>query len=136
MVVTYQPIEKQHLEGVSRLCQIEGWKSYSVDPSLLWQAFTAPGVHTLVATDKDLVVGFVQMITDGAIQSFIPAIIVHREYRRMGIGRSLIEKAFARTGSQRVDLLADPDVFSFYRSFKNQEIAAFRIYPNLEKNTE
>ena len=57
----YRSIQHNDLNGIIRLCEAEGWPSFSVDPALTWRALTAPGVTTMVAREGDTVAGFAQM---------------------------------------------------------------------------
>ncbi len=129
-MVTYQPIDRDSLAGIVALCAAEGWQSFTRDPEVTWKALTAPGVTTVVAKDGSRVVGFAQMLSDGQITAFLSLLIVDAEYRRQGIGRELIGRAFTRAGAQRVDLLTDT-AGAFYRSFKHTEFEGFRIYPQV-----
>lgn len=90
---------------------------------------TAPGVVTAVATDAGEVIGFARMLTDGELQAHLCEMAVARAARGQGIGKKLTEEAFARSGAQRVDLLALEESKSFYRSFPHREMPGYRIYP-------
>ena len=126
----YRPIERCDLHGVVHLCEVEGWESYTQDDETTWRALTAPGVCTMVAVESGEVVGFAQMQSDGVIQAHLTLVVVARDRRGQGIGRRLIEEAFARCGGKRVDLLSTEDADAFYRSFKHREHPGFRLYPD------
>ena len=81
-------------------------------------------------------VGFAQMQSDGLIQAHLSLIVVARGRRGQGIGRRLIEDAFARCGAKRVDLLSTEDADAFYRSFAHREHPGFRLYPGTVKEEE
>ena len=130
-MTAYRPLEKQDLPGVIELCRVENWTSYIQDPDRTWQVFTAPGVCTFVAAQSGQVVGFVQMQSDGFIQAHLSLVLVARNRRRQGLGKSLIRRAFEAAGGERVDLITElaPE---FYRSFSHKEWTGFRIYPQYE----
>ena len=128
MAVQYVLAERTHLDGIIKLFEDEGWSAYAEDPEATWRALTAPGVVSLVAVKEDAVVGIVQMLSDGVIQAFMPVLIVSPECRRQGVGRRLIEEAFARSGAQRVDLSTDHEAADFYRTFKHHELMSFRLF--------
>ncbi|MHC4777547.1 MAG: GNAT family N-acetyltransferase [Planctomycetota bacterium] len=131
-MIRYVTVEREHIASVMSLCGTEGYESYSTDADLTWRALSAPGVTSLAAMDGETVLGFVQMLSDGLVQAHLSMVLVDRSHRRRGIGRALVEKAFARAGGKRVDLLTD-GAESFYRSFKNQDHwTGFRIYPGMD----
>ena len=132
-MIRYMPIERRHLEGVIRLCEVEGWESYTKDLEATWRALIAPGVTTIVAIDDKEVIGFVQMQSDEVVQAHLSLVVVARDRRRDGIGRQLVTEAFKRCGGKRVDLICTEDIVDFYRSFTHQQWNGFRIYPHLKK---
>jgi ribosomal protein S18 acetylase RimI-like enzyme len=116
------------------LCEQEGWPSFLEDPDKTWRALTAPGVITIVATSGERVLGFAQLQTDGAIQAHLSNIAVDRNQRREGIGRRLIEEAFAQSNAKRIDLVSTEGAHSFYESFAHNRIPGYRIYPQYERD--
>lgn len=56
-------------------------------------------------------------------------IAVSTEHRRHGVGRKLVQEAFAVAGGKRVDLLSDT-AEQFYESFPHRRLPGFRIYPS------
>lgn len=120
---------EKHLSGVIGLCEAEGWPSYPADPGRAFRALTAPGVVTVVAIDDGEVVGFAQMLTDGEIQAYLCEVAVATKARRKRVGKRLVEQAFARSGAERVDLLALDDSEGFYRSFEHRPMPGYRLYP-------
>ena len=124
----YHTISREHLDGVLALCEEEGWASYTADAKTTWEALTAPGVTTVVAVAGSSVVGFAQMQSDGLIQAHLSLIVVSRAHRKRGIGRRLVEKALARSGGKRLDLVTD-DAGGFYESFTHKKMQGYRIYP-------
>ena len=131
-----EDLKREHIDGVADLCRIEGYGSYTEDNEKTWRALTSPGSCTLVALSDDAVVGFVHMMSDGEIQAFLPMVLVAREHRRRGIGRTLIKEAFSRCGGKYLNLLAEEDARGFYRSFWFREFAGYRIHPQFEKDGE
>jgi ribosomal protein S18 acetylase RimI-like enzyme len=118
-----------HLAGVLRLCELEGWPSFSADPERAMRALSAPGVLTIVAVERSEVIGFAQVLTDGEIQAYICQMVVATHARGQGIGRELINEAFARSRAQRVDVLALEGSEGFYGSFHHRIMSGYRIYP-------
>ena len=126
--MTITQYEEAHLPGILALCEAEGWPSLPADASRAHAVLTAPGVTTVVALDGQHVVGFAYLQSDGYIQAHLSQMAVHREYRRKGIGRALLEYAAPLTGAQRVDLVTDT-AEEFYGSFEHRTFSGFRIYP-------
>ena len=126
--MTITQYEEAHLSGILALCEAEAWPSLRADASRAHAVLTAPGVTTVVALDGEQVVGFAYLQSDGHIQAHLSQMAVHREYRRKGIGRALLEYAAPLTGAQRVDLVTDT-AEDFYASFEHRTFSGFRIYP-------
>jgi ribosomal protein S18 acetylase RimI-like enzyme len=126
--VTITRYLEDHLPGVLALCEAEDWPSLPADPVRAHAVLTAPGVTTVVALDGELVVGFAYLQSDGHIQAHLSQMAVHRNHRRKGIGRALLEYAAPLTGAQRVDLVTDT-ADTFYASFPHRTFSGFRIYP-------
>jgi len=125
------PFRPEHGARVASLCEAEGWDYWS-DIAVVERALLAPGVTTLVALDGGEVVGAAEVISDGAINWVLGALIVSPSRRGEGIGSALIEEAFARTGALRLDLLTEGDAPSFYRSLLGREMAGFRLLRSLD----
>lgn len=120
----------QHLAAIVTLCQAAGWSTYADDPALAARAFAAPGVVALVAVCGDTVAGFVQAQGDGAVQSHLSLLLVAPPFRRRGIGRRLVEEAFRRTGTRRMDVWTDdPAARRFYQSLSHRGGFGLRLYP-------
>ena len=122
-------LERVHLAGIVRLCEIEGYKSYIEDAEKTWTALSSPGSFTTVAIKGDSVVGFANLMSDGVIQAHLAMLIVSREHRCQGIGRELVTRAHALAGGKWVNLLAEPDSVDFYKSFAFSEMPGFRVHP-------
>lgn len=130
--IEYRPVDRRHVEGVMRLCRVEGWPSYIADEDQTWRALTAPGSFTIVALARDSVVGFAQLQSDGVIQAHLTLIAVDGDQRRRGIGRRLVREALARSGAQRIDLLSTGGAEGFYESFAHRRFPGYRIYPDID----
>ncbi len=122
-------LSAEHLPWVLRLCEAAGWPSFPADPARALRALTAPGVVTVVAVEDGEVVGFAQMLIDGEIQAYLCDVAVATSMRGRGLGKKLVEAAFARSGAQRIDLLALEESEGFYRRFDHRTTPGYRIYP-------
>jgi ribosomal protein S18 acetylase RimI-like enzyme len=129
MSVELVPFAEDHLPGVLRLYDAEGWPSFLEDVPLARRAVTAPGVVAMVAVDGSEVVGFARVLSDGALSAYLCELVVAETARRRGVGRALVAESFARSGARRLDLLAEEDSEEFYRSFSTRAFPGYRIYP-------
>lgn len=67
----------------------------------------------------DKLIGFVRMAWDGGIHTFLLDPTVHPDFRRRGIGRSLVERAVAvarERGLEWVHVDYEPHLREFYRA--------------------
>ncbi len=124
-----------HLSGVVGILASLEWDNFRHDREFTRRSLTAPGVTVIVAVDPDTggVVGFAQVFGDGVFQAHLGLLAVDGGWRRGGVGRGLVEEAFARVGAGRMDLIASDESLDFYRSFRHREQAGFRIYPGREE---
>lgn len=125
-----RPYDPSHLSGVLRLAAAEGWPSLNEDPERAERALSAPGVTTVVALDeRDAVIGFAQLLSDGAIQAYLATIAVDPDFRNRGVGRAMVEEALQLGGGERIDLLTDDEAVGFYETFPHFRKDGFRLYP-------
>ncbi len=123
-----------HLPGVVGILASLGWDNFRYDPELTRRSLTAPGVTAIVAVARETgeVVGFAQVFSDGVFQAHLGLLAVDEGWHRRGVGRGVIEEAFARVGAERMDLIASVESLAFYKSFKHREQAGFRLYAGRE----
>ena len=87
-----------------------------------------PQVSYRARGDGGGVAGFARVFGDGVFQAHLGLLAVDEGWRGRGVGRGLVEEAFARVGAGRMDLKASDESLDFYRSFGHREQAGFRIY--------
>ena len=76
--------------------------------------------HIVIAIDTsiDRVIGFITALTDGIQSAFIPLLEVLAEYRKQGIGSSLVSRMLDKLkGIPAIDLTCDPTLQKFYSKF-------------------
>lgn len=122
--------EPTHLEGVLELCRAQGWPSLPADPDRALQILSADRSITLCALENGAVVGCAFGFGDGAIDFYLSLLVVGSGHRRQGIGRRLIDGLFARTGTARIDLLAEPGSEEFYESLPHRPFRGYRLRPS------
>jgi len=125
----FRTFERRDLSDVIRLCEAEGWESYVADPERTYCALSAPGVVTVVAAEEGGVVGFAQLLTDGAIRAYLANMAVAAGKRRSGIGRRLIQEALSRSNLAYIDLLSTDGADAFYERFPHRRFPGYRLYP-------
>jgi GNAT superfamily N-acetyltransferase len=123
-----EPFAQSHLDAVVDLCMQEDWPSWQ-DADRTARALEAPGVEALVAVDDEELVGVAQLLTDGAVNSYLGVLLVRTSHHGRGIGRALVRELFARGGTARIDLLATEESVPFYRRLGGGEHTGFRLYP-------
>lgn len=114
-----------HLDGALALFAAEGWETYTAEPKRTLRALLAPGSTTLVATDDSVVVGLVQLQSDGAIQAHLSALVVAETWRRRGLARELLHAALLRAGGLRIDVISRAE--RFYLGMGAQPKQGFRL---------
>ena len=117
------------LPGVLRLCALENWPSFLEDEARAHRALTAPGVTSMVAVEKEHLLGFAQLQSDGEIQAHLSLIAVEPAGRRRGIARELIALGLKEAGGLRVDLITET-ADDFYASLPHFRLNGYRLYPN------
>ena len=129
--VVYEAFDAgSHLSGVAGILGSLEWDNFGYDPDLTRRSLTAPGVTTIVAVacETGEVVGFAQAFGDGVFQAHLGLLAVDEGWQRRGVGRGLVQQAFARVGAGRMDLIASDESLNFYRSLKHREQVGFRLY--------
>ena len=127
----------RHLSGVAGILASLEWDNFDYDPDLTRKALTAPGVTTIVAAAGETgeVVGFAQVFADGVFQAHLGLLAVGEGWHRRGVGRGLVQEAFARVGARRMDLIASDESLEFYRSFRHREQVGFRLYAECKEES-
>ena len=127
----------RHLSGVAGILASLEWDDFDYDPDLTRKSLTAPGVTTIVAAAGETgeVVGFAQVFADGVFQAHLGLLAVDEGWLRRGVGRGLVEEAFARVEARRMDLMASDESLEFYRSFRHREQVGFRIYAEYKEES-
>ncbi len=126
--VEFRTFERRDLNDVIELCKAEQWESYVSDPERTYRALCGPGVITVVAVEEDDVLGFAQLLTDGAIRAYLANMAVVAGKRRSGIGRRLVREVFARSTAVYIDLLSADGSSQFYEGFEHRQLPGYRLY--------
>jgi GNAT superfamily N-acetyltransferase len=104
-----------------------GWASYLQDPDRLGRAL---GGSLLVATARDgeHLVGLSRIVGDGASIIYLQDVLVHPDYRRLGLGRHLVEAVltpYSHVHQQVLITDSGPEQIGFYESLGFTELRDF-----------
>ena len=103
-----------------QLFETTGWNlSYRADPDELYETISSSW-YTLSAYDKDDLVGFGRVISDGVLYALICDLIVRPSFQGQGIGSTLLNKLIAGCRSQRIRaiwLFSAKGKSAFYKNF-------------------
>ena len=79
--------------------------------------------HVITAAQDDVVVGFVNALSDGVMAAFMPLLEVRPAYQGQGIGSELVRRMLDVLGPlYSVDVVCDPDVAPFYERLGLQRL--------------
>ena len=113
MLITYTSdvatLGEEQLRGF-----FDGWQRRPAAATLL--ASLRGSQHAIVAVDsQNHAVGFITILTDGALSAYIPLLEVLPAYRRLGIGSELVGMEMSRMKDcYMLDLTCDVAMQSFY----------------------
>jgi len=72
-------------------------------------------VWMAIDVETNMVVGFVNAVSDGVMAAYIPLLEVLPEYQNRGIGKTLVSKLLASLKHlYMIDVLCDEDVLGYY----------------------
>ncbi len=93
-----------------------GWTAYTEDPDRLVRA-VADSTHVVSAWDGDRLVGLVRVISDGEHIVYAQDLLVLKEYRRRGLGSTLLRRVLEPFAHVRQTVLVtdnNPEMRAFY----------------------
>ncbi len=103
------PIENADIDALMSA----SWPNHS---NLNWSAILDRSLAYVSAHSGDQVVGFVNIAWDGGVHAFILDTIVHPDFRRQGLGKSLVEQAKSVANQKSIEWL-HVDFEPKYREF-------------------
>ncbi len=108
-------IKENDIEKIYKLYEMECWKSFTLD--VVKRFFNTS--NWVVVEDNDEIVAFARYITDSVLTVFLCEIIVHKDHRRKGIGKMIIDEIFEQHKDLRIELISDEDKFYQKLGFRN-----------------
>jgi ribosomal protein S18 acetylase RimI-like enzyme len=123
-----QPYTDALAKDVADLLLACGWRENAV-PSheVLREASMTGRAH--VAVNEGRVVGFIRVLSDAEIVSYVAELAVYSNSRFQGIGRALIDAIVAEFPKARIDLLSSSLAQSFYEEIGFTEKPGYRRWP-------
>ncbi|MYK19564.1 GNAT family N-acetyltransferase [Candidatus Poribacteria bacterium] len=115
-----------YFDAMCALSSGEGWTTPEQRPKETLVAWENSW-PTLVAVDTGgKLVGFLRAITDTQITTYLCEVLVAREFRRLGLGRLLIDVCQGLVPTTRLDLLSTDESDDFYRVIDCVDFQGFR----------
>lgn len=105
--------EERDFENIIQSCKNENWTKFFLEKKEQFRKALKVS-YTYVAYVDKRYCGFIRCITDSFFTIYCCEIIVDMEYRRMGIGRKLIQNVLEKFPNCSMDVLSDND--SFYQA--------------------
>jgi ribosomal protein S18 acetylase RimI-like enzyme len=104
-----------------KLFESTGWnKGYGANQDELLEAISDSWYLLCAYKDKEDLVGFARIVSDGILYAFICDMIVDPAYQKQGVGTALMKKLIERckeAGIRVVWLMAAADKSRFYQRF-------------------
>ena len=115
-----------YFDAMRALSSAEGWTTPELRPKEMLVAWEHSW-PTLVAVDPDgKLAGFLRAITDTRVTTYLCELLVVREFRRLGLGRLLIDVCQGLVPTTRLDLLSTDKADDFYRAIGCADFQGFR----------
>ena len=113
-------------DAMRALSSAEGWTTPELRPKATLVAWEHSW-PTLVAVDTDgKLAGFLRAITDTQITTYLCELLIVREFRRLGLGRLLVDVCQGLVPTTRLDLLSTDEADDFYRAIDCADFQGFR----------
>ena len=115
-----------YFDAMCTFSSAEGWTTPELRPKETLEAWENSW-PTLVAVDTDgKLAGFLRAITDTRITTYLCELLVGREFRRLGLGRLLVDVCQGLVPMTRLDLLSMGEADDFYRTIDCADFQGFR----------
>ena len=115
-----------YFDAMCALSSAEGWTTPELrreETLVAWEN----SLPTLVAVDTNgRLVGFLRAITDTQITTYLCEVLVDSEFRRLGLGKLLIDVCQGLVPTTRLDLLSTDETNDFYRAINCTDFQGFR----------
>lgn len=114
-MIHYNEFSTEHLPRVMELYASEGWDLYT-DSNKVKRAFER-SIYVLGAFCDETLIGFIRCTGDGEYDVYVSDLLVDNNFRRAGVGRSLLQAAMQR--------YSDADTFALMTGLEEDGNNAF-----------
>ena len=123
MEIEYKDTRQIELDQIRALFETVDWQVSRYPQKLVDALKHYSRLYT--AWDGNKLVGLICSLDDGGITAYIHYLLVHPEYQRRGIGKTLLHKMLEDYRDYlRIELLADGSAVSYYIGEKFEKIDA------------
>jgi ribosomal protein S18 acetylase RimI-like enzyme len=113
-------VERNGVYEISELNNLLATMKWDVKPiEKLEKARSLTWGWIIARDEKDQLIGFVRILSDGIYHAYILHMIVHPDYQGRGIGKAIMKELMRMLGEQRLvpTLVAAPGKAKFYKKF-------------------
>jgi aralkylamine N-acetyltransferase len=126
--IAYQMVKSWPVEEIARLYDSAGWWEESEMAKGAILPMIDGSFAFIIATDGDKTVAMGRAISDGASDAYIQDVVVLPAYRKLGIGKKIIE-SLARYCADKhiawIGLVAEPGTTHFYQKLGFRELEGY-----------
>jgi ribosomal protein S18 acetylase RimI-like enzyme len=129
-VTLIAPYEQAHEDAVQRLLINAGWAGPALPSAeVIARASKVGCAYVALVQESADPVGFVRIVSDGHVVSYVAEIVVEAGWRDRGIGKQLLETCAAKFPTARLDLLSSQLATGFYEAVGFEEKPGYRRWP-------
>ena len=95
-----------------------GWPNPPSSETLLESLKNSGKIVLAIDSETNMVIGFINAVTDNTLAAYIPLLEVLPEYQKRGIGAELVKRILNQLENlYMIDLVCDENMNSFYEKF-------------------
>ena len=114
---------QDELQAVQDLLRANGWRDEALPT---FEAIMHSRSYTAIADDE--LAGFIRVITDESLVTYVCEIVVHTKFVRRGVGRALLDHVQNQFPGTRIDLLSTQGDKGFYEATGFSARPGYRRY--------
>ena len=112
-VIRVRPYQDTDFPAIQDLNKEEGWNNLVEQGEETRKAWRNSNV-AFVVEEKGKVIGYVRGLTDRHITLYVCELLIHRDYRGLGIGQILLQYVHHLYPKTKIEMLASSTSRSFY----------------------
>ena len=117
------PCWSHQIDAVQKLLRTNGWQDESLPSRSLIQH-----AYAYTAVEGDELAGFIRVITDGVLVTYVCEIVVTAKFGHQGVGRALLDHVQNQFPGTRIDLLSTQGAQGFYAATGFSARPGYRRY--------